>query len=56
MEDVYCPECKKLVKPEKFGDGWVGICCNRVVFSRSDESESGIKHSEDENIQEDDQS
>jgi len=30
---VECPDCGKETKLIKYGKGWVGVCCNRVVFS-----------------------
>gem|GEM_PF-1375920 len=30
---VTCPKCGKTVKLISFGYGWVGICCNSVVYN-----------------------
>ena len=30
---VVCPECNKMVRVIPFGEGWVGICCNKVVYN-----------------------
>jgi hypothetical protein len=30
---IECPDCGKETIPIRYGKGWVGVCCNRVVFS-----------------------
>ena len=50
MDKVFCTLCNNEVKPEKFGGGWVGICCDKVVFSYSDQPESDFKNPKNEKI------
>jgi hypothetical protein len=30
-----CPYCGRKVKIIKFGSGWIGICCSRIVYNES---------------------
>ncbi|HOS05409.1 MAG TPA: hypothetical protein PK966_04990 [Syntrophorhabdaceae bacterium] len=32
-ETITCPKCGKTVKLISFGYGWVGVCCNSVVYN-----------------------
>jgi hypothetical protein len=33
VEKVVCPFCSKSVDIYKFGDGWVGTCCNGICYN-----------------------
>jgi hypothetical protein len=30
---IVCPYCNKEVKLINYGRGWVGSCCNRIVYN-----------------------
>jgi ribosomal protein L37AE/L43A len=30
-----CPFCSKAVKLSRFGEGWIGKCCNKIVYNAS---------------------
>lgn len=31
---IACPHCHDNVKLLPFGGGWVGVCCNRLVYNK----------------------
>ncbi|MCX5810214.1 MAG: hypothetical protein NTX36_12735 [Proteobacteria bacterium] len=33
VETITCPHCSKSVKLVRYGNGWVGTCCDRVVYN-----------------------
>jgi hypothetical protein len=32
-DTIVCPHCNKEVRLIRYGGGWVGSCCNRVVYN-----------------------
>ncbi len=32
-DKIFCPLCKKEVSLIDFGEGWVGVCCGKLVYS-----------------------
>ncbi|MCX5812837.1 MAG: hypothetical protein NT178_09885 [Proteobacteria bacterium] len=32
---ITCPYCSRNVTLVSYGDGWVGTCCDRVVFNNN---------------------
>ncbi len=34
MDGLRCPICGKEVHLISFGSGWVGVCCNKLVYNR----------------------
>lgn len=41
MEDYRCPHCGRPVKILKYGHGWVGMCCDRIVYNAPKPYEKG---------------
>ncbi|MDI9570114.1 MAG: hypothetical protein QM278_05180 [Pseudomonadota bacterium] len=35
MKEYRCPHCGHPVKILKYGYGWVGLCCDRIVYNSS---------------------
>ena len=33
LAKVICPFCSCSVDIMRFGDGWVGICCDKIIFN-----------------------
>jgi hypothetical protein len=33
MDMIHCAFCGKEVKLVHFGNGWVGICCNKIAYN-----------------------
>jgi hypothetical protein len=31
--DVICPVCSCPVDIRRYGEGWIGICCNKVCYN-----------------------
>jgi len=31
--NILCPICFRSVDVKKFGDGWVGVCCQEIVYN-----------------------
>jgi hypothetical protein len=31
---IKCPNCHNKVKLLTFGEGWVGVCCNQLVYNQ----------------------
>jgi len=40
VNQIFCPQCGKEIKPVEYGNGWLWVCCGKVVrnASRLDES------------------
>jgi predicted amidophosphoribosyltransferase len=40
VNQIFCPQCAKEIKPIEYGNGWLWVCCGKVVHnaSRLDES------------------
>lgn len=36
MNTITCPHCSKEVGLVFFGNGWVGVCCDRIVYNKSE--------------------
>lgn len=36
MNQYCCPFCNKVVDLKKYGHGWVGFCCDRIVYNDSE--------------------
>ncbi|MBA4418781.1 MAG: hypothetical protein C0392_12865 [Syntrophus sp. (in: bacteria)] len=30
---IKCPYCGKKVKPIQYGNGWIGLCCDNIVYN-----------------------
>jgi hypothetical protein len=43
MCKIICPHCSREVELVKYGDGWVGSCCDRLVYNASHPPPSGTK-------------
>ncbi len=43
MNQIFCPQCEKEIKPIEYGNGWLWVCCGKVVHnsSRLDELKKG---------------
>ena len=54
MDDVKCPYCKKEVELQLFGDGWIGICCNKVVYNESNRSTDVSRNCKNDKIRQTD--
>jgi ribosomal protein S27AE len=33
MNTIICPLCGRGVILVQFGDGWVGVCCNEIIYN-----------------------
>ena len=47
---VVCYICKEEVKLMRFGAGYVGICCDKVLYNSADESQLDMKPDEKNDI------
>ena len=47
---VVCDICKKEVKLIIFGNGLVGVCCDKVLYNSIDKSQFDMKPDEKEDI------
>jgi hypothetical protein len=36
---LVCPKCNKEVKIISFGDGLIGICCDRILYDKKNEDQ-----------------
>ena len=41
MKEESCPYCGGDVEPVRFGEGWVGICCGRILYNSRRAPEEG---------------
>jgi hypothetical protein len=41
-----CPKCNKEVKIISFGDGLIGICCDRLLYNKKNEYQFYMNQSE----------
>ena len=46
MNKIICPLCAKEIKPVEYGNGWLWICCGKVVHNTSRLEESKRKREE----------
>lgn len=35
MNQIFCPHCEKEIKPIEYGNGWLWVCCGKVVHNSS---------------------
>jgi len=35
MTEIFCPLCAKEIKPIEYGNGWLWVCCGKVVHNSS---------------------
>jgi len=35
---IMCPTCKREVKLISFGNGLIGLCCDKIHYNKSDKS------------------
>ncbi len=35
MPKMLCPFCKKEIGLLRYGQGWISLCCNRIIFNSS---------------------
>jgi len=35
MHTIKCPFCGGEVKLVSYGDGWIGLCCDKIVYNSS---------------------
>lgn len=47
---IVCDICKKEVHLVRFGDRFVGVCCNKVLCSFADKSHFDMKREEKKDI------
>ena len=47
---VICYICKEDVKLIRFGSGYVGVCCDRVLYNAADKSQFDTKPDEEKDI------
>ena len=47
---IICDICKKEVHLVSFGRGFVGVCCNKVLYSFADKSQLDMKQDEKKDI------
>jgi len=47
---VVCSICKEEVKLIRFGAGYVGVCCAKVLYNSADESQLDMKQDEKKDI------
>ncbi|MGO9137731.1 MAG: hypothetical protein ACLP9S_05285 [Syntrophales bacterium] len=47
---VVCYICKEEVKLIRFGNGFVGVCCERVLYNSADKSQFDMKPDEEKDI------
>jgi hypothetical protein len=31
--NITCPICYSNINIKKFGDGWIGICCDEIIYN-----------------------
>jgi hypothetical protein len=41
VNQIICPRCNKEIKPIEYGNGWLWVCCGKVVHNSSRLDESG---------------
>ncbi len=34
-DSIYCPLCGKEVTLSHYGSGWVGVCCDTIIYNSS---------------------
>ena len=47
---IVCDICKKEVALMSFGNGYVRVCCNKVLYSFADKSQFDMKPEEKKDI------
>jgi hypothetical protein len=47
---LVCNICKKEVHLMSFGNGFVGACCNKILYSSADKSQFDMKPEEKKDI------
>jgi predicted amidophosphoribosyltransferase len=35
VNQIFCPHCDKEIKPIEYGNGWLWVCCGKVVHNSS---------------------
>lgn len=48
--DIVCYICKKEVKLIMFGNGFVGICCKKVLYNSADKPQFDMRQDEKKDI------
>jgi hypothetical protein len=33
MNKIICPSCDREIKVIPYGDGWLGMCCGKIIFN-----------------------
>jgi len=47
---IVCYICKEEVELMSFGAGYVGVCCNKVLYNSADKSQFDMKQEEKKDI------
>jgi len=47
---IVCYVCKKEVEVMRFGNGFVGICCNKVMYNSMDRTPFDIRRNKKKEI------
>ncbi|HVO65534.1 MAG TPA: hypothetical protein VMT12_03535 [Syntrophales bacterium] len=47
---IVCNICKEEVKLISFGGGFVGVCCNKILYNSADKPQSDMKQTEKNDI------
>ena len=47
---IVCNICKGKVEPISFGNGFVGICCKRILYNSQYKPQSDIKQTEKNDV------
>jgi hypothetical protein len=43
MNEIFCHFCNKEVELIAYGGGWIGICCDRVLYNSSERPQHKTK-------------
>lgn len=54
MNQIFCPHCDKEIKPIEYGNGWLWVCCGKVVHNASRPDEPIRNHEEKDVLMTDD--
>jgi hypothetical protein len=50
LNQILCPHCSKEIKPIEYGNGWLWVCCGKVIHNSS-RLDASKKMGEEENVQ-----